>query len=45
MLSRLLKGLNPLLFSTQRIEAPRKYAESFSRARNIMDLYDLNVYN
>ena len=35
------------LFSSQthRIEAPKKYSETFSRARNVMDLYDLNVFN
>jgi hypothetical protein len=45
MLRKLFRGLNPALFSTRRIEAPKKYTESFNRSRNIMDLYDLNVYN
>lgn len=27
----------------QHIEGPRKYSESFSRARNVMDLYNLEV--
>lgn len=33
------------LFSTQRLEAPRKYSEVVSQARTIMDLYDLKVTN
>ena len=45
MITKLLKGINLKLFSTKRLEAPKKYSESFSRARNIMDLYDLNVSN
>ena len=32
-------------FTTQRIQAPRKYSETFSRHRNIMDLYNLNVFH
>lgn len=27
----------------QHLEGPRKYSESFSRARNVMDLYNLQV--
>lgn len=45
MFTRLFRGLNNSLFSTLRIEAPKKYVEPFNRARNIMDLYDLKVYN
>lgn len=45
MLRSLFRGLNPLLFSTQRLEAPRRFNDAFNRSRNIMDLYDLNVYN
>ena len=45
MFTRLLQGLSTSLFSTHRIEAPKKYVEPFNRARTIMDLYDLNVYN
>jgi hypothetical protein len=41
---RLLRGLNRL-FSTKQLEAPKKYSETFSRARNIMDIYDLATYN
>ncbi len=42
--SRFLSNLTRL-FSTRQIPAPQKYSETFSRARNIMNLYDLNVYN
>lgn len=42
---RLLRGVCRSLFSTNRLEAPKKYTESFNRSRTIMDLYDLNVYN
>lgn len=45
MMRSLCRGLSPLFFSTQRLQAPRKYTDSFNRSRNIMDLYDLNVYN
>lgn len=33
------------LFSTQSLEGPRKYSEIVSRARNVMDLYNLTVYS
>lgn len=45
MLRSFCRGLSPFLFSSQRLQAPSKYTESFNRSRNIMDLYDLNVYN
>jgi hypothetical protein len=32
-------------FATQRLEAPRRYSETVSRARNIMDLYNLTPFN
>jgi hypothetical protein len=31
------------LFSTGRLNAPKKYSESLNRSRNIMNLYDLDV--
>jgi hypothetical protein len=45
MMRSFCRGLSPLFSSTQRLQAPRKYSDSFNRSRNIMDLYDLNVYS
>ena len=42
MLAKRLLQLSKL-FSTQRLEAPKKYSESLNRSRNIMNLYDLDV--
>lgn len=33
------------LFSSQRLEAPKKYSETFSRHRNLMHLYDFEVFH
>ena len=45
MLTKRLFQLTRFFSAQQRLEAPKKYSETFSRARNIMDLYNLNVFN
>lgn len=45
MFGLLRRGLGSFLFSSQKLQGPRPYSEVVSRARNIMNLYDLNVYN
>lgn len=42
MLAKRLLQLTKL-FSTKRLDAPKKYSESINRSRNIMNLYDLDV--
>ncbi len=45
MLAKRLLQQTARLFSTQRLNAPRKYSETVNRSRNLMDLYDLKVSN
>lgn len=45
MLVRLLRGMGTGLFSSGRIQGPSRFSDLYNRSRNIMDLYDLNVYN
>jgi len=45
MLARRLLRTVAFFSQNQHIEGPRKYSETFSRARNVMDLYNLEVYH
>jgi gamma-carbonic anhydrase len=45
MLARRLLRTVAFFSQNQHIEGPRKYGETFSRARNVMDLYNLEVYH
>ena len=45
MRSLLQRGLSSFLMSSGRLQGPRKFSESLSKARNIMSLYDLHPGN
>ena len=45
MLGLLRRGLGSFTFASQRIEGPRPFSEKLSKARNLMDLYDLRTFN
>ena len=45
MQSLLRRGLGTYLMSSGRLQGPRKYSEPLSKARNIMNLYELSPIN